>query len=70
MGFSFDHYSQNDITLMINHINSVPRKKLVSQTPHDLKTFFIDDKFIEVFKLEKINYEDIILKDKLFKQKR
>jgi len=68
-GVDFDNYSQEDIDLMISHINSIPREKYKGQTPYELKTFFADDKLIDTFKIIKINHEDIILNEELFKQK-
>ena len=35
-GSSFDHLTQDDIDLMMSHINSYTRKKLNNRSPHQL----------------------------------
>ena len=67
-GYSFNQYSQEDITLMINHINSVPRDKFKGKTPFEIQTFFIDDKFIKLLDLKPIEKTKVILKPYLIKK--
>ena len=69
-GIDFDDYTQEDIDLMISHINSTPRKIFKGQNPYQLKTFFIDDELIETFKIIEIKYEDLILNEDLFENKK
>ena len=43
-GTSMDHLTQDDIDLMMSHINSYSRKKLNNQSPHQLfSTIFSED---------------------------
>ena len=66
-GTDIDNYSDEDILLMMNHINNTKREKLNGKTPYELMV----DKFgIEVIK--KLGFyfiapNDIILKPNLFK---
>lgn len=65
-GISFDNYTQDDINLMINHINSVKRDSLSGCNPYYLMKEFLPKKIINLFDIEEINQKDIILKTKLF----
>jgi hypothetical protein len=38
-GSSFNHLAQEDITLMMNHINSYKRKKLNNRSPYETFSF-------------------------------
>ena len=69
-GKSFNTYSQDDINLMLNHINSVKRDSLDGDNPYTLMKIFLPKKLIKFFDIKEIKQEDIILKDKLFKKKR
>lgn len=65
-GISFDNYTQDDINLMINHINSVKRDSLSGCNPYYLIKEFLSKEIINLFDIEEINQKDIILKTKLF----
>ena len=68
-GISFDDFTQNDINLMLNHINSVKRDSLEGDNPYTLMKEFLPQKIIDLFEIKEINQKDIILKDKLFYNK-
>ena len=68
-GISFDTYSQDDINLMLNHINSVKRDSLSDNNPYTLMKEFLPRKIIELFDIKEIEQKDIILKNKLFNYK-
>lgn len=68
-GTSFNGYSQEAITLMINHINSVPREKLSNMTPYYLRSHYLSISFFEKLNLERINETDVILNKSLFNKK-
>jgi len=68
-GFSFNDYSQEDITLMINHINSVCRDRFKGQCPIHLQLLFSDENFFRTLGYEYIRHNEIILSSDLFKQK-
>lgn len=66
-GIDFDNYSDEDISLMINHINNVKRKSLNNQTPYELLTKKIEEENIKKLGIYYIPPKDIILKPSLFK---
>ena len=68
-GISFDTYSQDDINLMLNHINSVKRDSLNGDNPYTLMKDFLSREIIELFDIKEIEQKDIILKNKLFNYK-
>lgn len=68
MGFSFDHYSQDDINLMINHINSIPRESLYNKTPFEIRSNYIDINILSKLGLKEINKTEVIINHHLFKQ--
>ena len=68
-GNTFDTYSQEDINLMLNHINSVKRDSLNGDNPYTLMKDFLPREIIELFDIKKIEQKEIILKNKLFKYK-
>ena len=67
-GFSFDNYSQEDIYLMINHINSIPREILLNKTPFEIRVQLIKLETLNKLNLKEIKRTDVILNDELFKQ--
>ena len=56
--------------LMMNHINSVKRDSLNGCNPYELMKIFLPDEIIDMFDIEEIKQEEIILKKKLFNKKR
>lgn len=68
-GKSFDDYNQNDINLMLNHINSVKRDSLNGYNPYTLMKNFLPNEIIDLFGIYEIEQKDIILKNKLFNYK-
>lgn len=69
-GKSFNPYSQEDINLMINHINSVPREKFGGCTAYQVQEIFTDSAFFKKLNLEKIYSIDVIIKPSLLKKKK
>ena len=66
-GESFDDYSQDDIDLMVNHINNTKRKALNGNTPYDLLKNKIGIDYMEKLNYYYIDPKDIILKPDLIK---
>lgn len=73
-GISFNDYSQEDINLIINHINNTPRKSLDEQTNNDcnntsyqVQKTIAEDIFFTKFNLYYIKPQNVILNNKLFK---
>lgn len=67
---SFDNYMQDEINLMLNHINSVKRDSLSGNNPYTLMKEFLPQEIIDLFDIEEIEQKDIILKDTLFDNKK
>lgn len=61
-GKSFDNYTQEDISLMINHINSVKRAGLNNLSPFELSELLIDHKIHDALNLIAIDPDKIVLK--------
>ena len=68
-GVPFDNYTQDDINLMLNHINSVKRESLNDDNPYTLMKDFLPNEIIKSFDIKQIEQKDIILKNKLFNYK-
>lgn len=67
-GRSFDSYNQNDITLLMNHINSYGRKKLNDRPPHLIFGFLHGFKILKKLGAELISPNEIVLKPELLKK--
>lgn len=67
-GFSMDDYTQQDITKMINHINSLARESLNWTTPYDLAKLLIEKEVLKKLNLLKIPAPEIKLIPKLLKK--
>jgi IS30 family transposase len=63
----FGKYTQEQIDLMMSHINSYARKSLGNKSPYDVFAFQYGEELLEVFNLKKIPADEIILTPKLFK---
>lgn len=68
-GNSFNPYSQEDITNMINHINSVPRDLYKGQSAFSLQYLFTYEDFFENLGYKQIRYEDLTLNNSIFNKK-
>lgn len=66
-GQSFDHLTQKDIDLVMNHINSYGRKKLNGASPYQLSQLIINNELHRVMHLQPIKPDDVILTPQLLK---
>ncbi len=66
-GKSFDTFSQEDISLLVNHINSTARDSLNSCTPYQLSRLLLDNSLHTELSLQVIQPDDVILKPVLLK---
>jgi IS30 family transposase len=66
-GNSFDSYTQNDITLMMNHINSYGRKKLNNRPPYQIFSLLHGSNTLKKLGAVLIPPNDVILKPELLK---
>ena len=67
-GVDFEQYSQNDITLMMNHINSYSRESLGNKSPYEVFRFLYGDNLLNLLGCTTIPAEQIILKPSIFKK--
>ena len=67
-GTSMDNLTQNDITKLINHINSLTRPSLNNSTPYDLAQILLDKNVLKKLNLEKVPAKEIQLNQKLLKK--
>lgn len=65
-GKSLDSFSQDDITLMMNHINSYARESLGDKCPYDVFRFLYGDKLLNLLGCVTIPPQQIVLKPSLF----
>lgn len=67
-GTSFDNYSQNDINLMMSHINSTARQSLGGLTPLALAKLMLPKELLDFFDLKDIPADEILLTPALLKK--
>ena len=67
-GTSFDGFTQEDITVMTNHINSYARDSLNGCTPYKISRYILDNAIHEAMDLEEIHPDDVLLKPSLLKK--
>lgn len=65
-GKSFDNRTQEDITLMMNHINSTARASLNGNTPFKLAQMLLDNSLLCKLSLKHIPADEVHLKPALF----
>lgn len=58
-------YQQKDISKMLSHINSVPRKSLNYATPFDMAQTVLGSDILDTLNIQKILPDNIILKPNL-----
>lgn len=66
-GTSMDGYTQEDISLMMNHINSQCRKSLGNKCPYDVFSFLYGGEILESLGCEKVSPQDVTLTPDVFK---
>lgn len=67
-GVDLGRYSQNDITLMMNHINSYSRESLGNKCPYDVFRFFYGDKLLNLLGCTTIPAQQITLNKSVFRK--
>jgi IS30 family transposase len=65
-GKSFNNRTQEDITLMMNHINSTARASLNGNTPLKLAQMLLDVSILDKLSLKHIHADEVHLKPALF----
>ncbi|GKU32081.1 IS30 family transposase [Clostridium folliculivorans] len=67
-GTHFESLTQNDICLMMNHVNSYKRKKLNNKSPYEAFSFYYGEDLLHRLNCFSVAAEKIILKPVLLKQ--
>lgn len=67
-GEPFDGYTQSDISLMMDHINSYSRKSLGDKCPYDMFEFLYGHEFLELLGCRKVAPNDVTLNKSIFKR--
>lgn len=67
-GVSFDQLTQEDIDLMMNHINSYKRKRLNDRSPYETFSFYHGEEVLENLRCKPVPAGDILLKPSLLKK--
>ena len=66
-GRSIYRYSQQDMTLLATHINSLARDSLNGNTPFDLAEILLNKKVLDLLELKKVSPDQVLLKPTLLK---
>ncbi|MBR0600652.1 IS30 family transposase [Sinanaerobacter chloroacetimidivorans] len=67
-GKSFNHLTQEDVTMMMNHINSTARASLNGHTPYQLAQLLLGPFLLDAFSLKPIPPDEVLLKPTLLKR--
>lgn len=67
-GYDFSTYTQADILLMMNHINSYCRQSLGDKSPYDMFAFLYGNDVLESFGCHKIPPQDVTLNRSIFRK--
>ncbi len=67
-GTSFNNLTQEDIELMMNHINSYKRKKLNNRSPYETFSFYHGEEVLHKLGCSPVAASDIMLKPALLKK--
>lgn len=67
-GVSLKGYTQDDVNLLMNHINSYPRKKLNNRSAFDTFSFLHEPQILEKLGVVRINPDDVTLNPSLLKK--
>ena len=66
-GTDWGQYTQEQINLMMSHINSYARKTLGNKSPYEVFAFLYGEELLKVFNLEQIPADEIVLTPDLLK---
>ena len=67
-GTSFNNLTQEDISLMMNHINSYKRKKLNNRSPYETFSFYHGEEVLHKLGCSPVAASDLMLKPALLKK--
>jgi len=64
----FSSYSQEDISLMMDHINSYGRKSLGDKCPYEMFSFLYGEKVLNTLGCHRIPAKDVTLNRSVFRK--
>lgn len=64
---SFDYLKRDDVTLIVNHINSIAKASLNEKTPFELAKMLLNNELLSALELQKVSYDEFLLKPILLK---
>lgn len=67
-GTDLDPYSQQDISLMMDHINSYSRESLGNKCPYDMFAFLYGQKILDLLGCHRIPPQDVTLSRSIFRK--
>ena len=65
-GVSLDDFSQSDISLMMDHINSYCRESLGNKSPYEMFSFLYGDELLDLLECHRIPPQDVTLNKSIF----
>ena len=68
-GTSLDMYTQDDISLMMDHINSYCRESLGNKTPYEMMTFLYGEVILDLLGCHKIAPNGVTMNSSIFADK-
>ena len=68
-GTSLDNYAQEDISLMMDHINSYSRPGLGNKSPYEMMEFLYGEKIVQLLGMKRIPPDEVTLHKSVFKKK-
>ena len=67
-GIPLDDYTQSDISLMMDHINSYCRESLGSKSPYEMFSFLYGDELLDLLECHRIPPQDVTLNKSIFRK--
>lgn len=67
-GVDISQYSQDDISLMMNHINSYARSSLGDKCPYDMFTFLYGNEMLDLLGCHKVPARNVTLNKSIFRK--
>ena len=67
-GTDLDSFSQKDISLMMDHINSYSRESLGNKCPYDMFAFLYGQKILDLLGCHRIPPQDVTLSRSIFRK--
>jgi IS30 family transposase len=67
-GSSFDHCTQEDIRIMMDHINSYHRESIGGRSPYEMFSFMYGEEILKLLKCHTVPASEVTLKKSVFRK--